>query len=145
MNRLIVAVDLGHFKAYRLIKEPEESPRLELIESYDTLEGHGRMSEKVSDSLGRFGTGGQNGLATHSGEPHNIELENSRRAVKLIARDINSLITKTACDGWYLAAGKQINGQILGSLDSSVRAKLNKNISLDLTKVEKSAILGHFE
>jgi hypothetical protein len=146
MNRLIVAVDIGHFKAYKLTKEPMESARIKLIENYDSLEGHGKISEKMSDRAGRFGTvGSKNGISTGSGEAHNTELEHSKRMLKLIARDINSLILKGNYDGWYLAAGKKINGQIVENLDPTVKAKLEKNISSDLTKADKSAILGHFE
>jgi hypothetical protein len=145
MNRLIIAVDLGHFKAYKVTKEPMESARIELIESYDSLGGHGKISEKVSDRAGRFGTvGSKNGIATGSGEAHNTELENSKRMLKLIANDINSLITKGGYDSWYLAAGKKINSHILENLEPSVKARLEKNISSDLTKVDKSAILDHF-
>lgn len=148
MNKLIIAVDIGHFKAYRVTKEPSESPRIELIESFDTLKGHGKISEKVSDNLGRFGTAGnQNGSVTNTGtgEPHNTELENSQRMLKLIAGNINSLITKGNYDSWYLAAGKKINNSILEYLEPSVKAKLEKNISSDLTNADKSSILGHFE
>ncbi len=68
MQKKIVAVDLGHFKAYRRTKEPMESAKITLVESYDSIEGHGKISEKLSDKTGRFGNmGSKNGVATGSG------------------------------------------------------------------------------
>ena len=146
MNKLIIAADLGHFKAYRVRKAPMESPRISLIESYDALEGHARLSDQYSDRTGRFGNFKSNkGGTTGSGEPHNIELEKSRRIVRLIARVINSLVASDDCDGWHLAAGKKINGQIVDNLEPTVKARLEKKITANLTKVDRSEILEHFK
>ena len=58
MDRLIIAVDLGHFKAYKVSTDSPGSPKIQLVESYDSIEGHGKLSEKVTDGAGRFGVGG---------------------------------------------------------------------------------------
>ena len=146
MNKMIITVDLGHFRAYRITKNELESPKIQLIESYDSLENHGRLSDRLSDTSGRFGmAGGKNGAAKGYGEPHNMELEMEKKAAKLIAKDINSLIKKEGPPKWYLAASKAINSQIIEHLDSAVKAKLDKNITSNLTKTDKAAIMKHFE
>ena len=146
MKKVIIAADLGHFRAYSVTKDEWESPRVELIESYDSTEAHGRLSEKYSDANGRFGMmGGKKGAASGNGEPHNIRLEAEKRMTKLIAKDINALIRREGNGGWYFAAPEEINRQILGGLDPLVKGKLSKNISEDLTKTKKSEILSHFE
>ncbi len=146
MKRVIIAADLGHFRAYSVTKSKLESPRVELIESYDTTEAHGKLSEKYSDANGKFGLmGGKGGAACGNGEPHNVRLEAERRMTKLIAKDINALIGKEGDGKWYLAAPEEINRQILEWLDPSVKGKLLKNISENLTKTKKAEILGHFE
>lgn len=147
MEKVIITVDLGHFRAYKFSKEPlAQSPRIHLIESYDSLDAHGRMSEKVTDTAGRFGTGGgKNGSAKGYGEPHNLTSEIEKKAIKLIARDIGSIIEKHGGPKWYLAAEKKINKQILDSLDPQVRAKLEKNLAVNLTKTAKSELLTHFK
>jgi hypothetical protein len=146
MKNVIVTADLGHFRAYRVTKVKWESPRVELIESYDTTGAHGKLSEKYSDANGRFGMmGGKKGAACGNGEPHNVRLEAERRVTRLLAKDINTLITREGGGRWYLAAPEEINRQIVESLDPSIKGKLSKNISEDLTKTKKSEILSHFE
>jgi len=145
MKKIIIAVDLGHFKAYSVTKEPLESTRVNLIESYDSLEGHGKISEKLSDKSGRFGSiGSRNSKTTGSGEEHHAALENSRRVAKQMAKNINAIVGRNSCDSWFLAAVKKINALIVENLTPAVKAKLEMNIVSDLTKIDKSEILNHF-
>jgi hypothetical protein len=46
---IIIVVDLGHFKAYRVINSELESTRIELIKDFDNVETLLKMSEKVSE------------------------------------------------------------------------------------------------
>jgi len=145
MNTLIVVVDLGHFKAYKVSENPNESARLELLESYDILDTHGKFINKFTDAEGSFERGeGKAGIATGSGEPHHLELEIEKKVVKRIAGDISSLVVKEGWSKWHLAAGERINKQLVENLEPSVKAKLDKNIKADLTKTDKSKILGYF-
>lgn len=142
---IIITVDLGHFKAYRVTKGLAESPKVELIESYDSIEGQGKLGEKLSDSSGRFPSGGGKGkVAQGYGEPHNLKADIKKKLLKVIVSDINALIKKEDCGKWYLAAGEKINNEIIKKLDPKVSAKLNKNITADLTKIPKSKILSYF-
>ena len=142
---IIVVTDLGHFKAYRITQKPLESPRVTMIESYDAVEGHGKLVDKLSDMAGRFGRGGgkeEAGMA--SGERHNIETETEKRLVKMIAKNIDALIAGEKCEVWHLAAAKKINRQVLDRIKPDVKAKLDKIITADLTKIDKSEILTYF-
>lgn len=146
MNKIIIVVDLGHFKAYAITKETGASARLELLESQDLLAAHGKLSDKVSDRAGNFGEGvGMNMAATGYGEPHSLATENEKRLIKLIAKNINRLIAKENCAKWHLTAGKAINSHIVDNLTAEVKAKLGKNITLNLTKTGKAKILSYFE
>ncbi|MGE5894950.1 MAG: host attachment protein [bacterium] len=145
MNKIVIAVDLGHFKAYKVTKNPMESARVELVENFDTIEGHEKLGQTLTDQAGSFGlSGGKTGVKGY-GEPHNIELETEKRITKRIAKSINEIVSKEGYGAWYLAAPKTINSKIVEHLDHSVKAKLDKNISADLTKVSKSEIAGYFE
>jgi hypothetical protein len=87
MNKIIIAVDLGHFKAYKITKNPMESTRTKLIKSYDAIDAHGKLSEKLTDNAGRFGTGrGTKIEAKGYGEQHNLQTEIEKRSGKLTNR-----------------------------------------------------------
>ena len=146
MNKVIVTVDLGHFKAYRVTKNQGESARADLLESYDILDTHGKLMTKVTDAEGSFnrGTGGQT-IAKGSGEPRTLKLETEKKVISRIVNDINSLVKKEDPSEWYLAAAERINNKIVKNLEPSIKAKLDKSITSDLTKTAKSKILGHFE
>jgi hypothetical protein len=147
MDRIIIiTADLGHFKAYRVTQDPPDiSPRVTLIESYDSIEGHGKLGDKLSDTGGRFRrSGGKDEVAKGSGERHNIEREMEKKLSKMIAKDIDALIENEDCNEWYLASGKKINRIIIDNLKPEVKDRLVKNITADLTGVGKSEILSHF-
>jgi hypothetical protein len=143
MKTIIFAVDLGHFKAYKVSKDPLNlsSPKVDLIESYDSVEAHGKLSEKVSDSAGRF----KQGTGAGFGEPHSMLQESEKRQLKQIAGNIASLLQKEKCEKWYLAAAKDINNQVIEYLDPAVKSKMAKNVKANLTNTAKAEILGYFE
>ncbi|MDH4231848.1 MAG: host attachment protein [Nitrospirota bacterium] len=146
MDKLIIAVDLGHFRAYKLSTDSPGSPKINLVESYDSVEGHGRLGEKLSDEAGRFGMGGgKSGAAKGYGEPHNIELESEKKAAKLIARDIAAIIEREKIKKWWFAAANKMNSLVIENLDPDIRSRMDKNINSNLTNTKKSAILKHFE
>jgi hypothetical protein len=145
MSTIVIAVDLGHFKAYKVTRDPLGRPIIDLIESYDSLEGHIKIGDKLSDTAGRFvGGGGKGEVAKGYGEPHHLESEIRKKLVKMIAMNINALIKKEGPENWFLAAGERINKDIIEDLEPKVRAKMDKNISIDLTNTPKAEILGHF-
>ncbi len=147
MDRIIIiTANLGHFKAYRVTQDPPDiSPRVTLIESHDSIEGRGKLGDKLSDASGRFRrSGGKDEVAKGSGERHNIELEMEKKLSKMIARYIDALIENEKCDEWYLASAKKINRKIIDNLKPDVKDRLVKNITADLTGVARSEILTHF-
>jgi len=146
MDTIIIAVDMGHFKAYRIPKSPIGKSKIQLIESYDSIEGHGKLSDKLSDKAGRDGMmGGRKGAAKGYGEPHSMTLAIEKKLIKLIANDINSLLKREHCEQWHFAAPKEINGRIIENLNPDIKAKVGKNIQANLTKFGKADILSHFE
>ena len=146
MNKIIIVVDLGHFKAFKVTKAEMESARITLIESYDSIDAHGKLGEKLSDRSGRFKRGeGQRKDAMGSGEPHNMKIEIEKRLTKLIANDITSLITKEDLPKWNLSAPSKINSQIIEHLAPDVKNKLGESITADLTNTANNKILSYFQ
>jgi hypothetical protein len=143
-----VVTDLGCLKAYRLENNhPNRSLHLELVEEFNNAEAHGKLGDKVSDLSGRFPrrTGAQHTTGAMSdGERHNIELESRKRLVRQLAQRLNGLVGTNEIERCLLAASREINHQLLEELEPLVRAKIEKNIPVDLTKVDRAEILGHF-
>ncbi len=141
MDKIVITADLGHFRAYMMTKSPEGTPRVDLIENYDSIEGHGKLGGKLSDSAGRFAS---TGTPKVFGEAHNLELEIQKQLARMIAEDINFLIQEKDHTAWCLAAPEKINSIIINNLKPDVKTALIKNIMADLTTVKQADIPGHF-
>jgi hypothetical protein len=148
MDTIIIAVDLGHFKAYKVGKTKLGNSKMRLIESYDSIEAHGKLLDRITDQAGRFrmnGGKGGNSKVKGYGEPHNMKLEEEKRLIKLIAKDINTIIGREKCEAWCFAAPAELNNRIVENLLPDVRAKLGKNVTCNLTRSRKMDILGQFD
>jgi hypothetical protein len=147
-NTLVLVADLAGFKSYRLDNNPMNSgPRLEHLETFENPGAHGKIVEKVTDMAGRYhqAAGAGNGSAGASnGERHNMDLEFRKRLIRQMAGKLNAIGRAADVERCYLAASLEINRQLLEELEPGVRAKIEKNICADLTKVGRSEILGHF-
>lgn len=147
-NKWLLVAGLGSFKAYRVdASRFMRGPRLELMEAFDNADAHDRLTDKVTDLAGRFpkgaGPNGANGAMSY-GERHNIELEQRKRLVRRLTERINALMGREDFESCYLAVSKEINHQILAELEPRHRAKIEQNLPADLTKTDKSELLGHF-
>jgi hypothetical protein len=91
------------------------------------------------------GGGGKGEVAKGYGEPHHLESEIRKKLIKMIAMDINALVTKEDCENWCLAASEKIGKDIINKLELTVKSKLTKSMAIDLTKIPKSEILSHFQ
>lgn len=146
MSTIVITVDLGHFKAFKINQDPVGRPIIDLIESIDSIEAHGKLSDKLSDGAGRFrGGGGKDEVARGFGDPRNIEADLREKIEKNISEDINALIRKECPDNWYLAAPSRINKNIVDNLEPRVKALMTKNIASDITKVPEAELMGHFK
>lgn len=147
-NTLVVVADLACFKAYRLENHNlNQSPRLEIVDEFKSVDAHSKLVDKVTDLAGRFprrtGVPSQSG-AMSDGERHNIELESRKRLVRQMAQRLNALLRSSDIDDCLLAASREINHQLLEELEPQARAKIQKSVPADLTKVERAQILRHF-
>jgi len=145
-NTVLVVTDLACLKAYRVDTSPRHSsPRLELVDEFHFADAHERLVDKVSDQSGRFPRGGGNGGgAMSAGERHNILLEQRKRLVRQLAERLNAVINCADVEHCLLAASKEINHALMKELPARARGKIQKNLSADLTKVEKSGLLRYF-
>ena len=149
MNKLVVLTDLGTFKAFRLEEDRASSaPRLQVVDTYENADADHRISRGLTDQAGQFGKGAKSFSAINdgaSGERHNICLENEKRSVKQIADKMTELLSNDEFESCYFAASNEINRQILDSLSSEAREKIEKNITCNLVNEPKEKLLQHFQ
>lgn len=140
-SKIIIVTDLQRYKLYTTKQDPLGRESVELLESVDSLETHQRISEKVTDRMGDFQSSRGSGSA---GEEQNLELEEEKRRIKEIAKQISNSLQNQNFKSWCLAAPKAINNQIVEHLDPHLREKLVINLHLDLTKIPDNELLEHF-
>jgi hypothetical protein len=142
-DTVIVATDLGSFKAYRLHRTDMNTPRLEVIEEIELVDGHGKLGDKQTDQAGRYKVPTQS-MAMSYGERQKIGLELRRRLIKQVAERLRSVTANSAVETCYFAAAEEINEQILEEAGNEVRRKIEKNVGCNLTNVDKAELLRHF-
>ncbi|MCI0744534.1 MAG: host attachment protein [Verrucomicrobia subdivision 3 bacterium] len=140
---IIVATDLGAFKAYRLEHTRMNTPRLDLIEELELVDGHGKLGDKVTDQAGRHRAPTLPGAMSY-GERQKIGLELRRRLIKQVADHLRRVVNDPVVERCYFAASQEINEQILDEAGPEVRQKIGKNVGCNLTKVAKAELLRHF-
>ncbi|HMK42774.1 MAG TPA: host attachment protein [Dissulfurispiraceae bacterium] len=142
MSKIVIVAARGRFEAYRFTRTDKATPRLELIGVFDLISAHKKLSEKVSDSAGRFGRkGAPSHTAKGYGEEHTVRLEEERRLIKSLADAAADVLKQEKAGSWILAAEKSIASQLQEALDPSVRGMLAGTIPANLSKADKSEIL----
>ena len=146
MNTIIVAANLGHLKAYRVMETPTRGLHLELLEELNFMEAHGRYADKVSDLAGRFPVtvGPGPGTQMSSAETLGADLENQRRLTKLVAEKIEEILLREKPEYWRFAATAEIQPAILEEINPELRERLVRTAQADLTKVPATEVLAHF-
>jgi hypothetical protein len=142
-NTIVIVADLGELKAFEIKKnegiidnEVKISHSLEIINDENFIEGRKKMSELMSDNLGR--------MIHDTLEEHNAIEEQENRTLKDIAQNIEAIVTQIKPKQIFLAFPKEHNHQLFDLLNKSVQAIIVKNLPLDLVKSEKNKILEHF-
>ncbi len=147
MDIVCFTANLGHLKAYRVVKTPNRGLKLDLFKDLAFPEARGPYPNQVTDSAGRFPVtqhaGPATALAAH--ETLTLELENHRRLVRLVAETITTTLEEEPCDGWYFSARPEIFYAILNSLPPQHRDTLLRSAHADLTKTAPGQILPFFE
>ncbi|WP_457602535.1 host attachment protein [Nitratifractor sp.] len=161
LESLIIVGDMGELKAYHveeeLVIDPKDDAhtshkhnkgtlidalRMKLVTAVDFVEAHRKLSEELSDKVGRkkapHGAG-------ESGEPHNIRLEIEHRLLKEIADEVMRIVRNVNPKRWHLAFPSEHNKELLERIDPDVKEKLGKNLSEDLVKLSEEKILKKFE
>jgi len=161
LNSIIIVGDLGELKAYKVYEEVVINPkddaqtshkhnkgtliealRTELVTAVDFVDAHRKISDEVTDKVGRnrapHGAG-------ESGEPHNLKLEIEQRLLKEIADTVMKIVRDSNPKTWHLAFPAEQNKALLDRIDPDVSGKLGINLPEDLTKEKPEKLLSRFE
>jgi hypothetical protein len=141
---LLIAVDLGTLKAYRLEFTLQNTPRLEEVETAVLEEAHARMVELFTDLAGRRSAPTQKDWGAPLSDDHNLTLEFRRRLIRQLATRIECLIQGSEYRNCWLAAPQEITHQIVHELTPSVRQRIKRVIPCDLTKATPKEVLDQF-
>lgn len=145
---VVIIADLGNFRAYRWDGDQSNStPSLELVDDFVTLDARTKRANTLTVMEGRSANGGSNSQATGTasdGEQHNMQLEKTRRLIRQIAHRATDLLRLKDVERGFFAAPQEINHQILENIAPDARAKIELNLPIDLTRLPKSEVVGHF-
>ncbi|MFL6528634.1 MAG: host attachment protein [Chthoniobacterales bacterium] len=143
-STLVVVVDRGSLKAYKVNETPNRGASLQLVQAFNIMDAHGRYQDKVSDQAGGFpdaaGPGGMNSIA----ERHGIENETDRRLHRELANKIAETVKREAAEGWSFAAPARIHAAITELLPNEVRDRIVEHVSSDLVNIEPAKLPSHF-
>lgn len=141
-EKLLVVADLGRLKAYRFDEDRHAShPSLKLVEDWETgLTQH--LSAEVTDQAGQYRKGPR---ALSDGEEHNLDLERRKRAARSLAQHISELLERERVDGCYLAADSRIHQHVLDDMEARDRAKVQRNVTANLSKLSPEEALRRFQ
>jgi hypothetical protein len=143
-DKLIIVVDLGLLRAYRIDLTSQRTPRLEQLEELVLEEAHRRLINQVSDLAGRHSATAQKGRSAPMSDDHNLKLESKRRLIRKIAGRVTELIQQNAKNGCWFAAPKEINLQILSELTPAIRKRIQQTVPCDFTKLSPTEVLARF-
>lgn len=144
---LIIVADRGSLKAYKVQQTANRGASLQLVQSFDTTEAHGRYQDKMTDQAGSFpagdigsGTRHQNAIAERQG----IETENDRRIHRQLADSIADTVKREGIEGWSFAAPASIHSAVVELLPREIRERIVEHVKSDLVKIEPANLSTHF-
>ena len=71
-DKLIIVVDLGLVRAYRIDLTPQRTPRLQQLQQIVLDEAHTRLKDRVTDFAGRYGSPTQKNRGAPKADDHSV-------------------------------------------------------------------------
>jgi hypothetical protein len=145
-SALVIVVDRGSLKAYKVNETPTRGASLQLIQAFNVTDAHGKLLDKVTDQAGRFPV--SDGAGIHHGasiaERTQMETETDRRIFKQLADQIAKVVKSDGVEGWSFAAPADMHSAVVGLLPNDVRQRIVEHVKSDLVKIEPAKLSAHF-
>ena len=126
---IIIIVDRGGLKAYRVNETATRGPNLKLVQAFDI--------RNVNDLSRTHHT-------TAVTDWPQLEAEESRRICKQLADEIKRIVGRNFGERWSLAAPESICAQIVDLLPTEIRERIVEHVESDLIKTPVAKLLSHF-
>ena len=126
---LIIVVDRGSLRAYRVEETPTRGPHLELIQAFE-------VTDVLNAETMRH--------RTPMSDWPQLEAEMERRACKELATEITKIAERNQGEGWSLAAPESIYWKIVDLLPPEIRERIVEHVESDLVKLPAAALPPHF-
>lgn len=141
---VVITASLGELKIFDVKKienivddELKVAYNLELLKGMDFIDEHERISEIVSDKAGNFNNGTND-------DANNLLLEQKKKIVKKIAKEIDDIAKSKNPKQIFLAFNKELSDELMDQLDTKTKDILTKVIYKDLVNTDKNKILSYF-
>lgn len=141
---IVITASLGELKIFDVKKienivddELKVSYNLELLKGMDFIDENKRISEIVSDKAGNFNNGTND-------DANNLLIEQKKKIVKKIAKDIDDIAKSRMPKQMFLAFDKELSDELMGYLNPKTKDILTKVIYKDLVNTNKNEILSYF-
>jgi hypothetical protein len=143
---LVIVVDRGSLKAYRVNETPTRGPSLQLVQAFNLTDAHGRLIDKVTDQAGRFpvGDAGSGRHMNAIAERTQMEVETDRRIHKQLAERIVEIVKSDGVAGWSFAAPAPCYKAIIDLLPADIRDRIVEHVKSDLVNTEPAKLSAHF-
>ena len=127
---LVVVVDRGGLKAYRVDNTPTRGPRLDLVQAFDIPNVNDLSRAKHTTAVNDW---------------PQLETEERRRICKQLAAEIEKVVSKDPGEGWSLAAPASIYATILELLPREIRERIIEQVESDLVHTPIGRLAAHFQ
>src|SRR5262245_6135500 len=130
-SSLVIVTDRGSLKAYRVNETPTRGPSLQLVQSFNMTDAHGRLIDKVSDVAGSFpvteGAGEHREQGSIAERPH-LATATDRRIQEDVAAQIDKIASQKGKDDWSFAPPLDIHAVIVDLLAAAVRQRIVEHV-----------------
>ena len=126
---LIITVDRGSLRAYRVEETATRGVHLELVRGFD---------------IPNMGNSARTDHTVLPNDSPQLKNEEDRRICKQLANEIAGIVADSYGEGWGLAAPEAIHSEIVDLLPTEIRERIVEHVQADLVKIPADELPERF-
>ncbi|MDZ4286823.1 MAG: host attachment protein [Prosthecobacter sp.] len=139
----IVVADRGRLRMFS-VETVGPRHRLRSLADVQPIASHLKIGEKYTDQAGARDNSGDALNAKGTLEKPRIAIEENKRLLEWLGKNITTLLREHGAENWMFAAPPEVNNAILEYVDSALKTRLTKNISRDLVNSDIENVAKQF-